>query len=185
MVSESKDWFVAECLEVAVVTQGRTLDELVANHMATIRRGQMSGEVAASVDPETAALMLIGTAQMTAQLRLAGTDADKLDRMSGLMIGAALGQLAPAGKDQHVEASEKAQYPRKETQLSGEEARTTWRWEVLALEPGERPLPALEVTLRRPAALAVVPETASNGHRPSNCTNAGLSRPQARAMLIG
>jgi predicted RNase H-like HicB family nuclease len=30
-VSESGPWYVAECLEVAVVTQGRTLDELVAN----------------------------------------------------------------------------------------------------------------------------------------------------------
>jgi predicted RNase H-like HicB family nuclease len=31
VVTESRDWYVAECLEVAVVTQGRTLDELVAN----------------------------------------------------------------------------------------------------------------------------------------------------------
>jgi len=31
VVGHSRDWFVAECLEVAVVTQGRTLDELVAN----------------------------------------------------------------------------------------------------------------------------------------------------------
>jgi predicted RNase H-like HicB family nuclease len=30
-VSRSGSWFVAECLEVAVVTQGRTLDETVAN----------------------------------------------------------------------------------------------------------------------------------------------------------
>ena len=67
------------------------IDKLVENHIRTIRRGQQSGEVAASVDPETSALMLIGTAQMTAQLRLTGTDADKLDRMSALMIAAALG----------------------------------------------------------------------------------------------
>lgn len=30
-VSESEGWFVAECLEVAVVTQGRSLDETMAN----------------------------------------------------------------------------------------------------------------------------------------------------------
>ena len=30
-ISESAGWYIAECLEVAVVTQGRTLDELVAN----------------------------------------------------------------------------------------------------------------------------------------------------------
>jgi predicted RNase H-like HicB family nuclease len=31
VVTRSRDWYVAECLEVAVVTQGHTLDELVAN----------------------------------------------------------------------------------------------------------------------------------------------------------
>ena len=31
VVSESEGWFVAECLEVAVVTQGRSLDETLAN----------------------------------------------------------------------------------------------------------------------------------------------------------
>lgn len=31
VINESAGWFVAECLEVAVVTQGHTLDELVAN----------------------------------------------------------------------------------------------------------------------------------------------------------
>ena len=30
-VSESEGWYAAECLEVAVVTQGRTLDETLAN----------------------------------------------------------------------------------------------------------------------------------------------------------
>lgn len=30
-VSKSEGWYVAECLEVAVVTQGRTLDETLAN----------------------------------------------------------------------------------------------------------------------------------------------------------
>ena len=31
VVSESEGWYVAECLEVAVVTQGRSLDEMMAN----------------------------------------------------------------------------------------------------------------------------------------------------------
>jgi predicted RNase H-like HicB family nuclease len=31
VVSRSGAWYVAECLEIAVVTQGRTLDELVSN----------------------------------------------------------------------------------------------------------------------------------------------------------
>ena len=31
VVTRDRDWYVAECLELAVVTQGRTLDELVAN----------------------------------------------------------------------------------------------------------------------------------------------------------
>jgi len=31
VVTRSRGWYVAECLEVAVVTQGHTLDELVTN----------------------------------------------------------------------------------------------------------------------------------------------------------
>lgn len=31
VVTRNREWYTAECLEVAVVTQGRTLDELVAN----------------------------------------------------------------------------------------------------------------------------------------------------------
>ena len=31
VISESEGWFVAECLETAVVTQGRSLDETMAN----------------------------------------------------------------------------------------------------------------------------------------------------------
>jgi predicted RNase H-like HicB family nuclease len=31
VVTRSRDWYVAECLEVAIVTQGHTLDELVSN----------------------------------------------------------------------------------------------------------------------------------------------------------
>ncbi len=31
VITASGEWFVAECLEVAVVTQGRTLDETLVN----------------------------------------------------------------------------------------------------------------------------------------------------------
>ncbi len=68
------------------------IEKLIANHVATLRRGQASGEVEADIDVETSALMLISTAQMTAQLKLAGIDADKIERMSSLMFDAALGR---------------------------------------------------------------------------------------------
>ena len=70
----------------------RFIEKLIANHVATLRRGQASGEVDADVDVETSALMLISTAQMTAQLKLAGIDAEKIERMSSLMFDAALGR---------------------------------------------------------------------------------------------
>ena len=66
-------------------------EQLIENHMDTIRRGQRAGEVPRGVDPETCARMLIGTAQMTAQMKLTGTDPDKVERMSQIMIDAALG----------------------------------------------------------------------------------------------
>jgi TetR/AcrR family hemagglutinin/protease transcriptional regulator len=65
-------------------------DRLVANHMRTIRRGQATGEVSESVDPETSARMLIASAQMTAQQRLLGADSEMVDRMALLFIDAAL-----------------------------------------------------------------------------------------------
>jgi TetR/AcrR family hemagglutinin/protease transcriptional regulator len=72
------------------------IEKLVANHVRTIRRGQQTGEVAAEVDPETSARMLIGSAQMTAQQKLMGADPEQVDRMAALFIDAALGRLAPA-----------------------------------------------------------------------------------------
>ncbi len=69
-------------------------DRLVENHVRTIRRGQAEGEVAASVDPETSARMLISSAQMTATQRLAGVDPEMVDRMAELFIDAALGRVA-------------------------------------------------------------------------------------------
>jgi hypothetical protein len=38
--------------------------------------------------------MLIGSAQMTAQLKLLGTDPARVDRIAELLIDAALGRLA-------------------------------------------------------------------------------------------
>jgi TetR/AcrR family hemagglutinin/protease transcriptional regulator len=70
------------------------IDKLVANHMRTIRRGQATGEVSESIDPETSARMLIASAQMTAQQRLTGANAEQVERMAGLFIDAALGRMA-------------------------------------------------------------------------------------------
>ncbi len=72
------------------------MENLVANHIRTIERGQQAGDVDPSVDPDTSARMLIASAQMTAQLRLAGTDEAQVDRMADLLIDAALGRLTPA-----------------------------------------------------------------------------------------
>jgi predicted RNase H-like HicB family nuclease len=48
VVSHSRGWYVAECLEVAVVTQGQTLDELLANLREAIDL-HLEGEDAASL----------------------------------------------------------------------------------------------------------------------------------------
>ncbi len=68
-------------------------EKLVANHVRTIRRGQVEGDVAAEVDPETSARMLIGSAQMTAQMKLTGADPEQVDRIAEMIIDAALGRL--------------------------------------------------------------------------------------------
>lgn len=72
------------------------IDRLVVNHVRTIERGQREGDVPASVDADTSARMLIGSSQMTAQLRLAGTSDAQVSKISELLIDAALGHLAPA-----------------------------------------------------------------------------------------
>lgn len=46
VVSRSGEYFVAECLEIAVVTQGRTLDETLANLKEAIAL-HLDGEVPA------------------------------------------------------------------------------------------------------------------------------------------
>lgn len=72
------------------------IEQLVANHVLTIERGQRAGEVSEGVDPETSAHMLIGSSQMTAQLKLTGTDPDRVDRIAAMLIDTALGRLTPA-----------------------------------------------------------------------------------------
>jgi TetR/AcrR family hemagglutinin/protease transcriptional regulator len=71
------------------------IERLVANHVLTIERGKRDGEVPEWVDPETSARMLIGSSQMTAQLKLTGTAPDRVDRIAAMLIDAALGRLAP------------------------------------------------------------------------------------------
>ena len=68
------------------------IEQLVANHVRTLERGQRAGEVPADVDPETSARMLIGSSQMTAQLKLTGTEPAQIDRIAELLIDAALGR---------------------------------------------------------------------------------------------
>jgi predicted RNase H-like HicB family nuclease len=48
VVSRSGGWYVAECLEIAVVTQGRTLDELVSN-LREATDLHLEGEAAAAL----------------------------------------------------------------------------------------------------------------------------------------
>lgn len=71
------------------------VERLVDNHVRTIRRGQREGGVSEDVDPETSARMLISSAQMTAQQKLTGADQELIDRMSALLIDAALGPASP------------------------------------------------------------------------------------------
>jgi predicted RNase H-like HicB family nuclease len=47
VVTRDRDWYLAECLELAVVTQGRTLDELVVNLREAITL-HLEGETPAS-----------------------------------------------------------------------------------------------------------------------------------------
>jgi predicted RNase H-like HicB family nuclease len=46
VVTRSRDWYVAECLEVAVVTQGHTLDELMANLREAVGLHLQGGDAA-------------------------------------------------------------------------------------------------------------------------------------------
>lgn len=71
------------------------VDRLVANHVRTIERGIREGDVPGSVDPETSARLLIGSSQMTAQLRLMGSDPAQVDRIAALLIDGALGAVEP------------------------------------------------------------------------------------------
>jgi predicted RNase H-like HicB family nuclease len=48
VIIRDRGWYVAECLEIAVVTQGRTLDELVANVRDAVRL-HLEGEEAVAL----------------------------------------------------------------------------------------------------------------------------------------
>lgn len=80
------------------------IEKLVENHVRTLERGKAAGEVAADVDSEISARMLIGSSQMTAQLRLGGTDPAQVDRIAELLIDAALGLISPAAPDRQTHA---------------------------------------------------------------------------------
>lgn len=54
VVTRSEEWYIAECLEVAVLTQGRSLDEVVANLREALElhmEGEDPAELGLSSDP--------------------------------------------------------------------------------------------------------------------------------------
>ena len=57
-ISKREEQYVAECLEVAVVTQGMTLDEMVTNLQEAIAL-HLEGEDPADFDPESNPSLLI------------------------------------------------------------------------------------------------------------------------------
>ncbi len=69
-------------------------ERLVANHERTIRRGQREGQIPSSLDPEASARLLIGSAQMVAQMKLSEFDPAKLERVARTVLAAALGEAS-------------------------------------------------------------------------------------------
>ena len=69
LISVSEVWFVAECLEVPVVTQGRTLDETLANlkeAVTLLLEDEDPAHLGLSADPRLV---------MTYETSLSGSDA--------------------------------------------------------------------------------------------------------------
>ncbi len=58
VVSDSEGWYVAECLEVAVVTQGRSLDEALANLRSALELHLDDDELARAGLPSTPRLVV-------------------------------------------------------------------------------------------------------------------------------
>ena len=77
--------------------------QMVAVHQATIERGIREGNVAASVDPEAAARILIGYANMSAQLKLANFDAERTDFFAATIVSSILrGPAAPGEEPERI-----------------------------------------------------------------------------------
>ena len=67
------------------------VERMVATHGRTIERGMREGSVAPSVDAEAAARIMIGYAQMSAQLKLSSFDPERAEQISATVVTALLG----------------------------------------------------------------------------------------------
>jgi TetR/AcrR family hemagglutinin/protease transcriptional regulator len=65
-------------------------ERMVANHSATIARGIREGTLDASIDVESAARIIIGYAQMSAQMKLAKFEPERADQISKRIVSAML-----------------------------------------------------------------------------------------------
>lgn len=66
------------------------VERMVATHRATIERGIRAGEVDPEVDAEAAARIMIGYAQMSAQLKLSEFDPERAEEISATVVRALL-----------------------------------------------------------------------------------------------
>jgi TetR/AcrR family hemagglutinin/protease transcriptional regulator len=66
------------------------IDRLVENHQRTILRGVDEGSVSPAVDAEAAARIIIGHAQMSAQLKLSEFDPKRAEAISATVVSALL-----------------------------------------------------------------------------------------------
>lgn len=71
-------------------------ERLVAIYERTVRRGQREGSVSTSVDSEAAARLLIGYAQLAAQMKLSDLDERRTQAVANTVITAVLGGAASA-----------------------------------------------------------------------------------------
>ncbi len=66
------------------------VDRMVENHQRTILRGMKEGSVSDAVDAEAAARIMIGYAQMSAQLKLSKFDPERAEAISATVVAAVL-----------------------------------------------------------------------------------------------
>lgn len=71
--------------------------QMVEVHQATVERGIREGSVAPDVDPEAAARILIGYANMSAQLKLSNFDPARTDFFAATVVSSILRGPAAAG----------------------------------------------------------------------------------------